>query len=233
MKGKISDKTAIVTGAGNGIGKAIAEKLTEFTRQVLAVDIEESSKDNPNFIKCDITKGNEIDRLFQKASDKIGIPDILILNAGQGIQEKLTEGDPEKWQKIIDLNLMGTLRCIRAFVPGMLREKKGNVIFISSVAANQPHPYGGIYSASKSALETIAETLRLETLPHINITVISPGIVDTQFFKHQVSGNNTVNGMGMGAISPEEIADDVLYVINKKNGTSINKIVTRPVKQTF
>jgi NADP-dependent 3-hydroxy acid dehydrogenase YdfG len=86
---------------------------------------------------------------------------------------------------------------------------------------------------TKTALEVIAETLRLETLPHINVTVVSPGITDTAFFENQVSGQTSVEQLNMGAISPEEIAQDVLYAIKKKKGTSINKIITRPLAQSF
>lgn len=228
-------KTALITGGSKGIGRAIAEKFSEEEIKVAVADKAEFGKKKPNisFKNCDVSKAGEIDELFAWTRDEIGDPEILVVNAGQGIQEKLTEGDPEKWQNILNTNLMGALRSIRAFVPNMLQKKKGHVVVISSVAANQPHPYGGIYSASKTALEVIAETLRLETLPHINVTVVSPGITDTEFFKNQVSGDNSVEKMGMGAISPKEIAEDVFYAISKKSGTSINKIVTRPIAQSF
>lgn len=90
--------------------------------------------------------------------------------------------------KIIDLNVMGALRCIRAFVPAMLERENGHIVFISSVSASQPHPYGGIYSAAKTALEVIAETLRQETLPHLNVTVVSPGVTNTNFLLMRFRG---------------------------------------------
>lgn len=230
-----STKIAIVTGGSSGIGRAVAMKLAGENLKVVNADINESPGDHPNlyYRKCDISRGAEIDSLYAWVMDNLGVPDILVLNAGQGIQEKLTEGDPEKWQQVLNTNLMGSLRAIRSFVPELLKKKAGNVVFISSVSANNPHPYGGIYSASKTALEVVAETLRLETLPYINVTVVSPGIVDTNFFRNQLSGDGSVEEMGMGAISPEEIAEDVWYAINKKSGTSINKIITRPIKQEF
>lgn len=235
MSTRTSTRIAIVTGGSSGIGKAIAKKLAGENVKVVVADIEDHRENDPNllFRKCDISKGEEIDQLYAWVFEEVGPPDILVLNAGQGIQEKLTEGDPEKWQRIMNINVMGALRTIRSFVPELLKRKRGNVVFVSSVSANNPHPYGGVYSASKTALEVIAETLRLETLPHINVTVISPGIVDTNFFQNQMSGNSTIEEMGMGAISPEEIAEDVWYAINKKAGTSINKIITRPIQQDF
>lgn len=227
--------TALITGGSNGIGLAIAQKFSENNINVNIADINDYKgiDSNIKFESCDVSNADQVKRLYDNIMKTSGPPDVLVLNAGRGIREKLTEGDPEKWQKIFDINVMGALRCIRAFVPQMLEREKGHVVIISSVAANQPHPYGGIYSASKSALEVIAETLRLETIPHVNVTVVSPGITDTGFFENEISGNMNKDDFGMGAISAEEIAEDVFYAISKKQGTSINKIITRPIAQSF
>lgn len=228
-------KNVLITGGSNGIGLATGKKLLESGYRVIIADKELPSFEAEQlfFKMIDLTNAAQVEELSSWIHSEFGSIDILILNAGQGIQEKLTEGDPEKWQKIIDLNLMGPLRCIRAFVPEMMNREGGDVIFISSVAANQPHPYGGIYSATKTALEVVAETLRLEVEAKLRITIVSPGITNTGFFSNQVSGFTSVEELDMGAIEPGEIADDILYALNKKKSTAINRIVTRPVKQEF
>lgn len=228
-------KNVLITGGSNGIGLATSKKLLGVGHRVIIADKEVPPFEASQlfFRKTDLTDADQVEELSSWIHSEFGALDILILNAGRGIQEKLTEGDPEKWQKIIDLNLMAPLRCIRAFVPAMQQRKRGDVVFISSVAANQPHPYGGIYCASKSALEAVAETLRLEAETRFRITIVCPGITDTSFFENQVSGFTSVEALNMGAIEPEEIAEDILYALNKKNSTAINRIVTRPVKQEF
>ncbi|WP_159799149.1 SDR family oxidoreductase [Flavobacterium sp. MK4S-17] len=228
-------KTALITGGSNGIGKAIAQKLAKENIEVINADTEEQEAGPENLVyrKCDVTNGEDIDALYAWLYEKQALPDVLVLNAGTGIHEKLLEGDPEKWKNTIDLNVMGILRCIRAFVPHMQEKKHGRVIFISSVAAFKPYEYGGVYSASKAALEMIAETLWLETQPYIAVTTINAGITDTGFFKGRLLKDQTVADLGMGSLLPQNIADDVWHVLSKRDGAVINRIITRPAQQLF
>ena len=148
-------RTALITGGSSGIGFAIAEKLASNGIAVTIADIIAPIQQGLkcNFQYCDVSNGKDVDTLFKKMI--LQLPDILILSAGKGIHERLTEGDPEKWASVLNLNIMGVLRCIRAFVPPMQDRKKGNVVFMSSVAAKQAYSYGGIYGASKTAIEII------------------------------------------------------------------------------
>ncbi|GAA4439892.1 hypothetical protein GCM10023188_36500 [Pontibacter saemangeumensis] len=182
---------------------------------------------------CNVASAADIDALFSGVQEKVGTPDILICSAGRGIHEKLTEGDPEKWREIIDTNLLGALRMIRAFVPGMLAAGAGDVVLISSVSAGQAYPYGGIYAATKSALEVVAETLRQEVLPIVRVTVVAPGVTDTPFFKNTISGFHTAEDIGYGAIAADDVAEAVLYALSKPPGVSVNHITLRPTAQPF
>ncbi|PKD16217.1 hypothetical protein APR41_10545 [Salegentibacter salinarum] len=230
----VRNKKVLITGGSSGIGKAIVKKLYSHNHIVIVDKVSpEISHPNISFLNIDLEDQKEIALALPKIAKEFGVFDLLLLNAGRGIQEKLTEGDPERWQEIINLNLMAPLRFIRKFVPQMMSKKAGDVVIISSVAAHQPHPYGGIYSATKTALEIIADTLRLEVVPFVRVTTIVPGITDTRFFQNQISGFTSVENLNMGAISPDEIADDLIYALTKKKDTAINKIITRPVKQSF
>src|SRR5699024_3008853 len=139
------NRTVLITGGTGGIGTAISDRLINSHYKVILTDQVKKNDSSAPFFKCDIRNPHQIDEFYNWVSKDFGIPNVLILNAGIGLKEKLTEGDPEKWQEVFEVNLMGTLRIIRAFTPQMLERKTGQIIFISSVSANQPHPYGGIY----------------------------------------------------------------------------------------
>lgn len=232
---QLKGKKAVVSGGGSGIGRAIVGKLSLANVTTAIADLQPPSNLPTNVypFTCDVTAAPAVDAFFTGVHEKLGTPDMLICCAGRGIHEKLTEGDPEKWRQIIDINLMGALRLIRAFVPGMLEAGHGDVVLISSVSAGQAYPYGGIYAATKSALEVVAETLRQEVLPSVRVTVVAPGVTDTAFFKNTVSGFHTAEDIGYGTISADDVADAVLYALSKPPGVSVNNITIRPTAQPF
>ncbi|MDX5422760.1 MAG: SDR family NAD(P)-dependent oxidoreductase [Hymenobacteraceae bacterium] len=231
----LNGRKAVVSGGGSGIGLAIAARLAaqNVVTAVADVHLPPDLPAHTHPFTCDITDGASVDALFAGVHQQVGTPDILVCSAGLGIHEKLTEGDPEKWRQVIDTNLMGVLRMVRAFVPGMLEAGQGDVVIVSSVAAGQAYTYGGVYAATKTALEVVAETLRQEVLPKVRVTVVSPGVTDTAFFDNMISGHQTVEGIGYGAISPDAVADAVLYALDKPHAVSVNHIRLRPTAQPF
>src|SRR5690606_1397994 len=141
--------------------------------------------------------------------------------------------DPQKWAKVIDINLMGALRFVRAFIPNMMEQKRGTIVFVSSTAAKQVYTYGGIYSASKAALNMVAKTLQLEVEGALKIGLVSPGVVDTKFFKNMISGFHTVEDIGWGSLSPRQIADIILYIIDLPPSVNLSEIIITPANQPF
>ncbi|WP_345161005.1 SDR family oxidoreductase [Pontibacter saemangeumensis] len=231
----IKGRKAVVSGGGSGIGRAIVGRLSAAGAHIAVADLHlpPGLPASTHPFMCNVASAADIDALFSGVQEKVGTPDILICSAGRGIHEKLTEGDPEKWREIIDTNLLGALRMIRAFVPGMLAAGAGDVVLISSVSAGQAYPYGGIYAATKSALEVVAETLRQEVLPIVRVTVVAPGVTDTPFFKNTISGFHTAEDIGYGAIAADDVAEAVLYALSKPPGVSVNHITLRPTAQPF
>lgn len=224
-------RRALVSGAASGIGRATLAHLQALGADVMGTDIAPGDTQVP-LVLADLSNPAAIDALFATTQAQLGTPDILVSCAGVGIHERLTEGDPAKWAQVMEVNVLGALRLIRAFVPGMLAEG-GDVVIVSSVAAATAFPWGGPYAASKAALEMLAETLRLEVLPTVRVTTLAPGVVDTAFFAHMVSGNQSVEEIGFGALSAEQVAELVAYAVSRPSNMALNHLTVRPRGQTF
>ncbi len=229
----LTGRTALISGGGSGIGRATALTLAAAGASVAIADrTDPEPAQGIVAYRTDLTKGADIDRLFAQLSRGPGLPDILISNAGLGLYERLCEGYPEKWRRLIYTNVVGALRLIRAFVPPML-QRGGDCVFIGSVAARKPHPRGGVYAASKAALESIAETLRLEVQPAVRVITLAPGVVDTPFYRHLLAGEQSVAQMGCGSIDAQQVADTILYALTRPAQLALNHITLRPRGQAF
>ncbi len=227
----LGGRHALITGGSSGIGLATARALVRAGAAVTVFDIAPPPPDL-NYHLGDVSRGEDIDRAWAKLNAANDLPDILIANAGVGLYERLCEGDPEKWQRLFDIDVMGALRLVRAFVPPLL-EGGGDVVFVSSVAAGRAHPWGGPYAASKAALESIAETLRLEAQPRVRVITVAPGVVDTPFFDHLLAGEQSIAAMGAGSISPEHVAELIVYALSRPTKLALNHITVRPRTQEF
>lgn len=231
MSDNSSSRKAVVTGGSSGIGKSIVKKFSEVGIKTAAADIKNTGDLPGHFFEIDLTSPDEIEEFIKKVKSTMGIPDILVCNAGKGIHEKLTEGDPDRWEDIFKLNVFSTFRLIRAFVPEMRAQSPADVVFISSVSSDHAYPYGGIYTATKAAIDQLAETLRLEVQPDVRITVVRPGVVDTEFFRNMISGTQTPEEIGWGALNPDKVAETVLFSISQPEDMMLNDIVMRPIAQ--
>lgn len=233
LRERYCNKTAIVTGGASGIGLAISKSLSALDILTFILDLKEPEEpiENTHFIKTDLTRPRDINSAHQEILNQKRTPDILVNNAGVGIHQKLSEGEPEKWAMVFETNVIGMLRLLRLFLPSMAEGKSGDVLFISSVSANSPYPWGGVYSASKSALNTLAETLRLEVQPDIRVSTIAAGVVDTPFFGNIIDGEQSPESIGWGALNAFDVANAVLYIISQPEGVAVNNLVMRPTAQ--
>lgn len=222
----------MVTGGSSGIGKAVVSAFHQNQVELCYADITAANEqETGQFVQADLTKPHEVESFCNECTKRIGTPDILVLNAGRGIRQTLEEGDPAQWEYIIQLNVLSALRLIRHFLPAMKKKEHADVVLISSVSSFHPYPTGAIYSATKAAVENIAEVLRLENLPQIRVTTLAPGVVDTNFFRNNIDGTDDVESLNMGAVQPEEVADAIIYCLTRRRDISINYMVIRPTQQ--
>lgn len=225
----LAQRQVLVSGAASGIGAAIARQLAAAGAEVMGTDLRATP---PSQLTADLRSQAEVDALFAAVHPRLPALDTLVLCAGTGVHERLDAGDPARWAQVLEVNVLGALRLIRAFVPQLLQRPASDVLIIGSVAARQAYPYGGVYGASKAALEAIAETLRLEVLPACRVSVIAPGVTDTPFFE-RAGGGQSVAGIGCGALQADEVAALALTVLAQPAGVAVSHLTVRPRAQTF
>lgn len=227
-------RCVLISGGASGIGAAAAAHLHGLGCRVAVADVACPARPRPgvHYHGVDLREPAQVDALFAKLERAAALPDVLVSCAGVGVHERLTEGDPAKWAQVFEVNVLGALRLIRAFVPAMWA-RGGDVVVVGSVAARQAYPSGGVYAASKAALELVAETLRLEVQPRIRVTTLAPGVVDTPFFAHMLAGHQTVQEIGFGSLEPQQVAELIAYAISRPPNMALNHVVVRPRGQPF
>lgn len=228
----LTDKVAVVTGAGSGIGEAIATLLhEEGAKVVLAGRNKEKlqnvanqlSQDNVKVVPTDVTNKEEVDELIKIAQQTFGSLDIVINSAGQMLSSKITDYQVDEWDSMIDVNIKGTLYTAQAAFPTMLEQSSGHLINIASISGFEVTKISTIYSATKAAVHTITQGLEKELAKTgVKVTSISPGMVDTAI-------TAAYNPSDRKKLDPQDIAEAVLYALTQPSHVNVNEITVRPV----
>ncbi|HDP4588239.1 TPA: SDR family oxidoreductase [Staphylococcus aureus] len=228
----LTDKVAVVTGAGSGIGEAIATLLhEEGAKVVLAGRNKEKlqnvanqlSQDNVKVVPTDVTNKEEVDELIKIAQQTFGSLDIVINSAGQMLSSKITDYQVDEWDSMIDVNIKGTLYTAQAALPTMLEQSSGHLINIASISGFEVTKISTIYSATKAAVHTITQGLEKELAKTgVKVTSISPGMVDTAI-------TAAYNSSDRKKLDPQDIAEAVLYALTQPSHVNVNEITVRPV----
>ncbi len=223
---RLNGRVAIVTGAGRGIGRAIAQRFSqEGAAVVLAArtttQIREAAKEIESSggyavaIRCDVTKERQVERLVARVAQRFGRIDILVNNAGINMPPTdVTETDLADWRRIVDVNLTGAFICTRAVLPHMKEQGSGVVLTISSVGGRRGAAGRGPYRASKAALINFTETLGAEGADYgVRAVCLCPGGVDTDMMRQiALAGDREL-------MKPELIAEVAAYAASDEAAT--------------
>ncbi|HCZ0301475.1 TPA: SDR family oxidoreductase [Staphylococcus aureus] len=228
----LTDKVAVVTGAGSGIGEAIATLLHEEGAKVVLAGrnkdklqnvANQLAQDSVKVVPTDVTKKEEVDELMKIAQQTFGGLDIVINSAGQMLSSKITDYQVDEWDSMIDVNIKGTLYTAQAALPTMLEQSSGHLINIASISGFEVTKSSTIYSATKAAVHTITQGLEKELAKTgVKVTSISPGMVDTAI-------TAAYNPTDRKKLEPQDIAEAVLYALTQPKHVNVNEITVRPV----
>lgn len=236
-KASLAGEVAVVTGAGRGIGAAIAAKLAGLGAMVVlcgrtrgplesTADAISKTGGQAKSMPCDVTDLRSIEAAAAQVDQTLGRIDILVNNAGVGgFGGPLHQMPPESWDKVLNTNLRGVYFCIRAFAPFMIRARAGHIINISSLAGKNALPNGAAYAASKWGLNglsySVAEELRIH---NIRVSVVCPGSVDTELSPHAGKDKTKM-------LQPQDVAHAVAMLVTQAPQSFVSEILLRPTQK--
>lgn len=212
---KLTGKTALITGAGRGIGRATAIAFAKEGINVgllgrTAENLEKVAGElaeygvNVTMATADVSNNESVIAAVDHIKSELGAIDILINNAGVGKFGKFLELSPEEFKNIIDINLMGTYYVTRAVLPGMIEQSSGDIINISSTAGERGGAVTSAYSASKFGLIGLSDSLMQEVRKHnIRVTALTPSTVATDL----AFAENLTDGNPESVMQPEDLAE--------------------------
>jgi NAD(P)-dependent dehydrogenase (short-subunit alcohol dehydrogenase family) len=233
-KQSLEHQLAVVTGAGRGIGAAVARKLATLGALVVLCGRSRAPLDETagqiieaggraEVATCDVTDHDSVQALASMVERRFGKIDILVNNAGiGGFGGPLHILPPGDWDAVLNTNLRGVFFCIRTFAPMMIRARSGHIVNISSLAGKNPLPNGAAYAASKWGLNGLSYSVAEELRTHnIRVSVVCPGSVDTSLSPHEGKDKNKM-------LQPEDVAHAVAALVTQAPQSFISEVLLRP-----
>lgn len=181
MKDEFAGLTAVVTGAGSGIGLAVAQAFRERGATIFGLDISEGSMSPyATFIKCDIGDPASVAAAFSELASKTSTIDILANNAGVGAIGSVEDATEDDWQRVLNINVVGTARVTAAALPMLRKSKSPSVVNTCSIAATAGLPKRAVYSASKGAIMSLTLAMAADYVKEgVRVNAVNPGTADT------------------------------------------------------
>ena len=241
-------KIAFITGATSGFGEACAHRFAKEGWNVIITgrrkDRLEKLKQNlesENDISClalcfDVSRITEVINSVNSLPEEWKAIDVLVNNAGLALgRDHFDEAAIDDWETMIDTNLKGLLYVSKAIVPLMKSRKKGQIINIGSIAGKEVYERGNVYCATKAAVNSISQGMRIDLLPyHIKVTAIHPGAAETEFSIVRFKGATDTAAKvyeGYQALTASDVADIVYYTASLPPHVCINDLVVTPTQQ--
>lgn len=237
MAQKLSGKVAAITGAASGIGLECARSLL---REGVSVVLIDRAEDNLNRVCAelgpqafplvvDLVDGASVATMLPLILEKFGKLDIFHANAGSYVGGDVVNGDPDQWDRMLNLNINAAFRSVQAVLPHMVDRKTGDIIFTSSIAGLVPVVWEPIYTASKHAVQAFVHTVRRQVAPHgVRVGAVAPGPVVTALISDWPQAKLD-EAMASGALmEATEVAEAIVFMLTRSPNVTIRDLVILP-----
>lgn len=239
----VEGKVVAITGASSGIGAAIAEHLAQRGAAVVlgarredrlaeVVARIEAAGGVALGVGVDVRHRDDLARLVAAAQQRHGRLDVLVSNAGSMTISGFDELRQDDWDEMVATNLTGVLNGIGAALPVFRAQGTGHFIHMSSTSAHRIVPTQGVYAATKTAVRVLSEALRQEAGPDLRVTVVSPGMTDTEGVRSGATDEDTASRVRAIGQPPSAIARAVAYAIEQPPGVDVGELIVRPTAQS-
>jgi NADP-dependent 3-hydroxy acid dehydrogenase YdfG len=236
-------KAAVVTGASTGIGEATVRALTAEGWTVFAVARRAdrlaalAAETGATAVPADITEDSDVERLLAEVTLAGGIDTLINIAGGARGADRIADAKTEDWEWMFEVNVLGTMKLTRAFLPMLRAGGEGTVLNLTSTAGLTAYEGGGGYNAAKFAQHAMNDALRLEEVEHnLRVIEVAPGLVQTEEFAlNRLGGDEEAAGnVYQGVEKPltaADVADVVRYAVTAPHHVNLDQIVIRPVAQ--
>ncbi|WP_439152450.1 SDR family NAD(P)-dependent oxidoreductase [Winogradskyella sp.] len=238
-------KTALITGATSGIGRATAHKFAEHginlvlcgrrQRRLDSIEKALSKETNVHTLNFDVRDREKTLNAIESLPKEFQNIDILINNAGNahGL-DPIQSGSLDDWDAMMDINVKGLLYVSKAIIPNMTEREAGHIINIGSSAGKEVYPKGNVYCASKYAVLAITEGMRIDLNPFgIKVSAINPGLVETEFSQVRFKGDSAADNVykGYKALQAKDIAEIIYFTVTRPAHVNLADVLVFPTAQ--
>lgn len=233
MKGKV----VAITGAASGIGLACARTLVSAGAKVVMIDRAEDRLQSlckeigPDALPLmvDLLDGPQVSGMLPRIVEAAGRLDVFYANAGAYIGGAVAEGDPDAWDRMLNLNVNAAFRSVHAVLPHMIAQRSGDILFTSSVAGVVPVVWEPIYTASKHAVQAFVHATRRQVAPHgVRVGAVLPGPVVTALLDDWPKAKMEEALANGSLMQPQEVAEAILFMLTRQRNVTIRDLVILP-----
>lgn len=233
----LAGRTAAVTGAASGIGLACAAALVAEGVQVVLIDRDAAALERACAtlgsgalpLELDLTDASSVDALLSAVLDRVDHLDIFHANAGAYVGGEVAEGDPDSWDRMLNLNVNAAFRSVRAVLPHMIGRRSGDIVMTSSIAGLVPVVWEPVYTASKHAVQAFVHTLRRQVARHgIRVGAVAPGPVATALIRDWPADKLAAARAAGDLMEAGEVADAVIFMLSRPRNVTVRDLVILP-----